>query len=129
MLQRRRVPDPHAPPRKEKNMDQKISEYIASQDFRQKEILIKIRKLIKKLLPNAEERMSYGVPSFKLNGKAILYAAFKHHVGIYPEPKIIEFFKDELEKYETAKGTIKFSLDKPIPYDLIEKIVIHKYCL
>lgn len=108
-------------------MNEKISQYIASQDSKQKETLIRIRKLIKKLLPDAEERMSYGVPSFRLQGKSILYAAFKKHVGIYPEPELIEFFKQELKKYETAKGTIKFNLDEPIPYDLIEKIVIHKY--
>lgn len=108
-------------------MDKKVSEYIDKQPSPQKEILIKIRELIRKLIPNAEEKMSYGAPAFKLNGKQILYAAFKNHVGIYPEPEIIEKFKEELKNYETAKGTIKFNLDKPIPYDLIKKIVIEKF--
>jgi len=110
-------------------MDKKISEYINKQKSPQKEILIKIRDLINKIIPEAEEKMSYGAPAFRLNNKQILYAAFKNHVGIYPEPEIIEKFKEELKNYKTAKGTIKFSLDKPIPYDLIEKIVINKYNL
>jgi len=110
-------------------MDEKVSEYINRQPSPQREILIKIRELIVKLIPKAEEKMSYGVPAFRLDGKQILYAAFKNHVGIYPEPEIIKKFKKELENYETSKGTIKFSLDKPIPYGLIEKIVIDKYKL
>ena len=110
-------------------MDQKVSEYIAKQTSPQREILNKVRELIKKLIPNAEEKMSYGVPAFKLKGKQVLYAAFKNHVGFYPEPEIIEKFKKELENYETASGTIKFSLDKPIPYDLMKKIVLYKYKL
>lgn len=110
-------------------MDKKISNYISNQDPKQKQVLLKIRKLIKKIIPNAEEKMSYGVPSFKLDDKTILYAAFKGHVGIYPDPSIIEFFSDDLKEYETSKGTIRFNLEKPIPYDLIEKIVMHKYLL
>lgn len=108
-------------------MDQKVSEYINKQELTQKEVLIKVRKLIQELLPKAEEKMSYGVPAFKLNGKQILYAAFKEHLGLYPEPEIIEKFKDELKDYETSKGTIKFSLKNSIPYDLIKKIIFFKF--
>jgi len=110
-------------------MNKKVNEYIDKQPRQQKEELIKIRELIKKLIPNAEEKMSYGVPAFRLGNKQILYAAFKNHLGIYPEPEIIKKFEKELQNYETAKGTIKFGLDKPIPYDLIKKIVIEKYKL
>jgi len=110
-------------------MDKKISDYILNQDSKQKEVLLEIRTVIKKILPNAEEKMSYGVPSFKLDGKSILYAAFKKHVGIYPDPSIIEIFSDDLKEYETSKGTIKFKLDEPIPYELIKKIIIYKYSL
>lgn len=108
-------------------MDKKVSEYIAKQKSPQKEILIKIRESIRNLIPEAEERMSCGAPSFRLNGKSVLYAAFKNHIGLYPEPEIIEKFKKDLERYKTAKGTIKFDLDKPIPYELIEKIIRFKY--
>jgi len=110
-------------------VNQKVSEYIAKQKSPQKEILIKIRGFISKLIPEAEEKMSYGVPAFKLDGKQVMYAAFKNHVGIYPEPEIIEKYKNELEEYETAKGTIKFYLKEPIPYDLIKKIISYKYRL
>ncbi|MCD8507427.1 DUF1801 domain-containing protein [Candidatus Woesebacteria bacterium] len=108
-------------------MSSPISTYIAKQDQPQQEVLQKIRELIQGLLPEAEERMSYGVPSFRLDGKSILYAAFKNHIGLYPEPEVIELFQEELANYETAKGTIKFPLDKPIPYDLITRIVKQKY--
>lgn len=108
-------------------MPQTITDYISNQEPQQKEVLQKIRKLLQELLPEAEERMSYGVPSFRQDDKSILYAAFKHHVGIYPEPYIIDHFKKELSEYETAKGTIKFKLGEPIPYDLIKKIVLYKY--
>ncbi len=110
-------------------MNQKVLEYIDKQEASQKEILIKIRELIKKLIPLAEEKMIYGVPGFKLDGKSIMYAGFKEHAGIYPEPEVIEKFEKDLKEYETAKGTIRFSLDKPIPYDLIEKIIKYKYNL
>lgn len=73
--------------------------------------------------------MIYGAPAFKLDGKQILYAAFKEHVGIYPEPEVIDHFKKELENYQTSKGTIKFDLGRSIPYELIEKIIIYKYKL
>lgn len=110
-------------------VEKKISDYILNQDSKQKEVLLSIRKVIKDMLSNAEEKMSYGVPSFKLDGKSILYAAFKNHVGIYPDPSIIEYFSDDLKEYETSKGKIKFDLEKPIPFDLIRKIVVHKYSL
>ncbi len=110
-------------------MDKNISDYFAKQKPKQKEILLKIRKVIKEMLPEAEERMSYGVLSFRLNGKSVLYAAFSAHVGLYPEPEIISHFKNELQNYETAKGTIKFKIDEEIPYDLIKRIVAYKYQL
>jgi len=71
--------------------------------------------------------MSYGVPAFKIGNKnLLLYASFKEHVGIYPEPETIIFFKKELSKYETSKGAIRFSLKEPIPCRLIEKIIKYR---
>lgn len=110
-------------------MDQKVSEYIARQPSPQQEILLNIRALIQRLIPNAIEQMSYGAPAFKMDGKTVLYAAFKEHIGFYPEPEIIEQFKTDLRNYPTSKGTIKFTINKPIPYDLIKKIIIYKYKL
>lgn len=101
-----------------------MDEYIEKKKSPQKEILKKLRKIIQESAPNSQEAMSYGVPAFKLNKEdIILFAAFKEHVGIYPKPSAIVAFKDELTKYRTSKGTIQFSLDKPIPYSLVKKIV------
>lgn len=108
-------------------MDKTISEYIDKQKSPQREILVKVRELIRKLVPEAEEKMSYGVPAFKLDGKSILYAAFKEHVGLYPEPEVISVFKEELKGYQTSKGTIKFAINEPIPYDLISRIITFKF--
>ena len=108
-------------------MDEKVTEYIDKQKSPQKEILKKIRELIKQLIPNAQEKMSYGVPAFGYKNKLIMYAAFKKHIGLYPEPEVIEHFKKELTGYKTSKGTIQFDLDNHIPYDLIKKIVEYKF--
>jgi uncharacterized protein YdhG (YjbR/CyaY superfamily) len=104
-----------------------ITSYIAKQPQPQQRILSKIRKLITDLFPTAIELMSYGVPAFKLNKAVFMYAAFKNHIGIYPDPTTIEFFKNKLTSYETSKGTIKFKITKPIPYDLIKEIVNYKF--
>ena len=75
--------------------------------------------------PEAEEAISYGMPAFKLHGKSLVYfAAWRSHVGFYPSgPSAIEGFKKELSPYKQSKGTIQFRLDKPIPFDLVRKIV------
>jgi len=108
-------------------MDEKITQYINKQKSPQKEILQKIRKLILKVVPLATEEMKYGVPAFKVNGNVLMYAAFKNHIGIYPQPETIKALTRELEKYETAKGTIKFKLTEPVPYTLIEKIITYRF--
>lgn len=102
-------------------MDQ-VDKYISNQPSPQKEILQQIRHLIRQSGPQAQESMSYGVPAFKLGGKSFMYAAFKNHIGIYPSPDIIKAYEKKLNAYETSKGTIKFPIDKPIPYTLIKKI-------
>ena len=86
-------------------------------------ILKKIRNIIRKEAPAAEETMSYGIPTFKLNKNLVHFAAFKNHVGFYPTPSGIKRFKKELAPYKQAKGSVQFPLDKPIPYDLLKKII------
>jgi len=86
-------------------------------------ILEKVRATIRKSAPKAEETINYGIPTFTLEGNLVHFAGFKSHIGFYPTPSGIEKFKAELSKYETAKGSVKFPLDKPIPYTLISKIV------
>jgi uncharacterized protein YdhG (YjbR/CyaY superfamily) len=108
-------------------MSQQILSYLSKQPSPQKELLEELRAFLKKLLPLAEESLSYGVPAFKYQGKSLLYAAFKNHLGLYPEPEAMTAFAKELTAYRTAKGTIQFPLDQPLPYDLIEKIVRYKF--
>lgn len=103
-----------------------IDEYIASFPNDVQKILEKIRTTIQKAAPNAEEKISYQMPAFTLKGGLVYFAAYKNHIGLYPAPRGIEKFKKELSVYEGGKGTIKFPLDKPIPFDLISKIVKFK---
>lgn len=84
----------------------------------------KIRKAIKTVAPKAEETINYGIPSFKLNGKYLVhFGGWKKHIGFYPTPSGTVTYKKELAKYESGKGSVKFPLDQPIPYELIKKIV------
>lgn len=100
-----------------------IDEYIAGFPKDVQKILEKIRKTIRKVAPDAKEKISYQMPTFTLEGNLVHFAAFKKHIGFYPVPTGIEKFKKELSAYEGGKGSVRFPLDKPIPYDLIGKIV------
>jgi uncharacterized protein YdhG (YjbR/CyaY superfamily) len=87
-------------------------------------ILENMRQAIQKAAPEAAETMSYGIPTFNLNGKhLVFFAGWKHHISLYPLPAGDEAFQQEISHYKRAKGTIQFPLDKPIPYDLVEQIV------
>jgi uncharacterized protein YdhG (YjbR/CyaY superfamily) len=103
-----------------------IDEYIKTFPEEIQSILGKIRKTIRKAAPDAVEAISYQMPTFKLNGNLVHFAAFRNHIGFYPVPSGIDAFKKELEHYIAGKGTLRFPLDKPIPYDLIEKIVVFR---
>lgn len=100
-----------------------IDSYIKSFPEDIQKTLEKLRKVIQEAAPEATEAISYGMPTFKLHGNLVHFAAFKSHIGFYPVPSGIEAFKKELEPYIAGKGTIQFPLDKPIPYDLVEKVV------
>ena len=100
-----------------------IDEYIATFPENVQEILEKIRQTIRESAPNAEETISYQIPTFKLKSNLVLFAAYKKHIGIYPTPSAIKAFKEELSSYKVAKGSIKFPLHKPIPFDLVKRIV------
>jgi uncharacterized protein YdhG (YjbR/CyaY superfamily) len=106
-----------------KVIPQSIDEYIMQFPAEIQEILVLIRKVIKDSAPEAEEKISWGMPTFVLYGNLIHFAAFKNHIGLYPSPSGINNFKDELSEYKGAKGSIQFPLKKPIPYELISKIV------
>jgi len=100
-----------------------IDEYINTFPEDVRAILEKIRETIRKAAPGAEEAISYQMPTFKLNGNLVHFAEYKNYIGFYPLPSGIEAFKVELSPYIAGRGTLQFSLDKPIPYDLIEKVV------
>jgi len=100
-----------------------IDEYIADFPRDVQEILEKIRVTIRIAAPDAEETIKYRMPTFTLKGNLVYFAAFKKHIGFYPVPTGIEAFKSELSAYEGGKGSVKFPLDRPIPFDLISRIV------
>ena len=103
-----------------------VDEYIAAFDPEVQTILQKIREIVKELVPEATEKISYQMPTFYLNGNLVHFAAFKKHIGFYPTPNGIEAFQEELSKYKGAKGSVQFPLNQPIPYDLIRKIVLYR---
>jgi uncharacterized protein YdhG (YjbR/CyaY superfamily) len=103
-----------------------IDEYILKFTPEVQEILTTLRKVIKDSAPEAEEKISYQMPTFVLYGNLVHFAAFKNHIGFYPAPSGIEAFNDELSEYKGGKGSIQFPIDKPLPYELISKIVKHR---
>ncbi|MBN2335713.1 DUF1801 domain-containing protein [Candidatus Bathyarchaeota archaeon] len=100
-----------------------VDEYIAGFPEDTQEILEKLRHVIRESAPDAEETISYRMPTFRLKGNLVHFAAHKKHVGFYPTPSAITAFEEELAPYETSKGSIRFPIDKPIPFDLVKRIV------
>ncbi len=100
-----------------------MDEYIGSfpKDIRVR--LEKMRRTIQQAAPGATEAISYQIPTFKLNGNLVHFAAFKNHLGFYPASSGVAAFKKELASYAAAKGSIRFPLDKPIPFGLVRRIV------
>lgn len=87
------------------------------------EMLEALRKTIRKAAPEAEETIKYRMPTFTLKGNLVHFAAFKNHIGFYPAPTGIASFREELSVYKKAKGSVQFPLDRPLPLDLVTKIV------
>ena len=100
-----------------------IDKYIEGFPSNIQKILQRIRKTIQKAAPRANEAISYAIPTFKLNGNLIHFAAYEKHIGLYPAPREVEEFKNDMARYEGGKGTARFPLDEPIPYELIARIV------
>lgn len=100
-----------------------IDEYISNFPPETQEILEKVRQTIKAVAPDAIEVISYGIPTFKLNGKNLVhFGAYDTHIGFYPGAIVNNFADNKLKGYKTSKGTVQFPLDQPIPYDLITEI-------
>ena len=102
---------------------QTIDEYISGFPKDIQKVLKEIRETIRSAAPDAEETINYAIPTFKLNGNLVHFAAFKKHIGFYPAPSGIEAFKKELSGYEGAKGSVQFPLAAPMPFALITRIV------
>jgi uncharacterized protein YdhG (YjbR/CyaY superfamily) len=100
-----------------------IDDYISQAPPEVQGILTTLQELIREEAPDASEKISYQMPTFELHGNLVHFAAFQKHIGFYPVPSGIEAFKEELSEYKGAKGSVQFPLDKPIPYDLIRRIV------
>jgi uncharacterized protein YdhG (YjbR/CyaY superfamily) len=100
-----------------------IDEYIALFPKDIQSILEELRQAIKDVAPQAEEVISYQIPTFKLNGNLVHFAAYKNHIGFYPTSSGIELFKGELSSYKTSRGAVRFPIDEPIPFDIVKRIV------
>ena len=107
----------------DKKQYKNIDEYIAGFPEDIQAILQNLRRVIQEAAPEAEETISYSMPAFKLNGILVYFAAFKDHIGFFPTASGISAFTKELAAYDTAKGTVRFPLDKPLPVNLIKKMV------
>ena len=103
-----------------------IDEYFSYFPDNVKIVLQEMRKVIREAAPEAKELISYNIPAFEQNGILVWFAAFKNHIGFYPKMSGIEAFKKELSDYEIAKGTVRFPLDKPIPLELVKRIVKYR---
>ena len=104
-----------------------IDEYIESFPENVQDILEKLRDTVRKAAPGAAESISYQMPTFKLDkNKLVYFSAWKNHIGLYSIPRGNEAFRKQLSPYEGEKGSLRFPLEKPIPYDLVRKIVIFR---
>lgn len=105
--------------KKAENIDEYITEF--PKDIQV--LLQQMRITVQEAAPDATEKISYGMPTFFLNGNLVHFAAFKAHIGFYPVPSGIEKFKKELSKFKGAKGSVQFPYDQPLPLGLVSKIV------
>ena len=100
-----------------------VDEYIAGFPPQTQQVLTELRELIRVSAPDATEAISYAIPTFDLNGHLVHFAAYRHHIGFYPTGRGIEAFADELGPYKSGKGSVQFPLGRPLPTDLIRRIV------
>ena len=103
-----------------------IDDYIAEFPKNVRDVLEELRRVIRESAPDAKEAMRYGIPTFRLNGNLVHFAAFKDHIGFYPTPSAINAFNKELSRYKLAKGTVQFPIDEPVPFELVREIVSYR---
>jgi uncharacterized protein YdhG (YjbR/CyaY superfamily) len=100
-----------------------IDQYIQGFPGEVRRILTQLRATIREAAPEAAEKISYRMPTFYYNGNLVHFAAFKHHIGFYPDSSGIEAFKEKLKKYKCGKGSVQFPINAPLPLDVIASIV------
>lgn len=100
-----------------------IDNFIAKYPDDVQVILEKIRAVIHEIAPKATEKISYGIPTFELNGQNLVhFSAYEKHIGFYPGAAVIADLADELKTYKTSKGTVQFPINMPIPLDLVQRM-------
>jgi uncharacterized protein YdhG (YjbR/CyaY superfamily) len=112
-------------PTEHKDAANEVNDYLAKVPAEARAALERLRKTIGAAAPKATEGFSYGIPAFKLHGRPLVsYAALKNHCSLFPmSPAVVDAHRKELEPYDTSKGTIRFSVDKPLPAALVRKLV------
>jgi uncharacterized protein YdhG (YjbR/CyaY superfamily) len=100
-----------------------VDKYIKAFPESTQTVLIQLRELIISLLPDAQEVMGYGIPTYKQSQNLVHFAGYKTHIGFYPTPPVIQAFVKEIKPYKTSKGAVQFPLDKPLPLDLIRAMI------
>lgn len=103
-----------------------VDEYITGFPSKTQSLLMQLRETIKTTAPNAEEMISYGIAGYKYHGMLVYFAGYTNHVSIYPAPRTAAEFRKELTAYKGGKGTVQFPLDKPLPLDLVKRIVKYR---
>jgi uncharacterized protein YdhG (YjbR/CyaY superfamily) len=103
-----------------------VDQYIAGFPKETQKLLSQLRATIRKAAPEAEEGISYQMPAYKYRGPLVYFAGYARHIGLYPTPSAIEAFKKDLSDYKTSKGAVQFPLDKPLPVQLITRIVNYR---
>ncbi|MGY3777323.1 iron chaperone [Isobaculum melis] len=103
-----------------------IEAYIRNAPQEKQQLLTELYQLIKATVPEASEKISYGMPTFYLNGNLVHFAAAKQHLGFYPAPSAIRQFSTELTAYRTSKGAVQFPYDQKLPTDLIQQMVLFR---
>lgn len=104
-----------------------VEEYLSNITPQQRDEYEHLRALVKQIAPTAEESISYGMPTFKVNNKPLIYfGAFKNHMSLFPTPGPTERLKDQLTNYKVSKGTIQFTFDNPLSDSLIKDILVSR---
>lgn len=104
-----------------------VDEYIALFPEEVAQIMNRIRAMVRELVPEATEKISYQMPGYFFHGPLVYFAGYKKHIGFYPTPSGIAAFEDRIQGYKWAKGSVQFPLNQPIPYELIRDMILFKY--